>query len=321
MPAKNKILVVGSVAYDNLMRFDGEFKNVMVNGKHSFAVTVSGRDISYGGCGGNIAYSLNLLGEMPMLMSSVGRDFGDYGARFGTLGISTGHLTVSKKHLTASAFICTDSKENQVTFFDAGAMGAVSETPGLKTLKRVGIAWAIISPDNATRMINAARACKKLDIPFVFDPGQQIPFYKVSDLKWAVNNCTVLVLNDYEAGLLSKTLKVSKQALSGMMPVYIETLGDKGSLVKIRGDGTFREGSFTVPAVKPARILDPTGCGDAFRAGLLTALKHKLSIKKAVQAGALVATYKLEKPGTQNHRFTRKQFNKRYRQNFGVNIF
>jgi adenosine kinase len=316
MSARKNILVIGSIAYDNLMRFSGLFKDVMVAGKYSFALTVSERDISYGGCGANIAYGLKMMGASPLLASAVGRDFADYKARLDGLEIDSRAITVSKDHLTASAFICTDKEENQVTFFDAGAMGKVRETPVLKKLKGAALGLAIVSPDSPRRMIETADACIKHKIPYVFDPGQQIPFFRLSDLKNAVKNCSLLIVNDYEAVLLSKTLGISKEKLAAMVPVFIETLGARGCIVKSR-----KEGSFALPAVKPVRLKDPTGCGDAFRAGLLAGLAANLPIKDAALAGALVATYKLESAGTQGYHFTRGEFNRRFKINFNHSFF
>ena len=153
MPEKHKkILVVGSIAYDHVMHYDGDFKDVILPNHYSLAVTTSNRMVSYGGCGGNIAYNLKLLGESPILVGVGGSDFGRYRERFGKLGIDASNVLETDKQLTAAAFICTDNQENQITFFDAGAMG-VPDTPSLKNLDYLNIGFAIIAPDTPVRMM------------------------------------------------------------------------------------------------------------------------------------------------------------------------
>ncbi len=316
MAEKNKILVVGSIAYDNVMQFDGYFKDIMVPGHYSCAVTASNRVVSYGGCGANISYNLKVLGESPILLTVAGNDFTQYKEWFTSVGIDTSAIYLSEKFLTASAFICTDKEDNQITLFDGGAMSALATTQGVKSLNYSDIAYTIIAPDNPDRMIRVARECKELEIPFVFDPAQEISFIKNQDLVWAVNNCNVLIVNDYEADLLAKVLHTDKTRLGAMVPVYIETHGAKGSTIMSR-----KEGTFYIRSVQPSKMVDPTGCGDAFRAGVLMGLKRNLPIQKAGQAGALLAAYNLENPGTQTHKFTMDEFNKRFEDNFGETLF
>jgi adenosine kinase len=312
---KKKILVIGSLAYDHVMHFDGDFKDVMLPNHYSLAVTATNRMVSYGGCGGNIAYNLKLLGQSPVLAGSAGNDFGRYRERLEKLGIDAVNVVETEKLLTAAAFICTDNMENQITFFDAGAMG-IPDAPDLKTLKYDEFGFAIVSPDNPVRMMKIARQCAELGIPFVFDPAQQIPTIKAKDLMWAVTNCNLLILNDYEADLLAKKLRITRPELQRAAENYIETHGPKGFTLISR-----KEGTHYVRAVQPAQIIDPTGCGDAFRAGVLMGLNNGLPIEKAGRAGALIATYNLEHAGTQTHTFTMEEFNRRFEENFNEKIF
>jgi len=313
--AKKNILVVGSIAYDHVMRFEGDFKDVMMPNHYSLAVTATNRMVSYGGCGGNISYNLKLLGESPMLVGAAGSDFSRYKERFAKSGIDISNVIEDKDHLTAAAFICTDNEQNQITFFDAGAM-ALPDAPALKSTNYGNIGYAIIAPDNPSRMMKMARECSELGIPYIFDPAQEITFIKAKDLMWAVTNCNLLIVNDYEADLLAKKLLVTHSKLQTMAENYIETHGAKGSTVISK-----KNGSFFVRAVQPSRIVDPTGCGDAFRAGVLMGLRRGLPIEKAGKAGAVIATYNLEHSGTQTHSFTLQEFNKRFEENFNESIF
>lgn len=313
--AKKNILVVGSIAYDHVMHFDGDFKDVMMPNHYSLAVTATNRIVSYGGCGGNIAYNLKLLGESPLMIGVAGNDFERYKKRFFNLKIDASNVIETENHLTSAAFICTDNQENQITFFDAGAM-AVSDTPSLKTLDYKKIGYAIIAPDNPVRMMKTARECSELGIPFIFDPAQEIPFLKEKDMVWAINKCNLLVVNDYEADLLAKKLHLTKPELQATPENYIETHGPKGCTIISKKMGTHY-----VRAVQPSKIVDPTGCGDAFRAGVLMGLRRGLPIEKAGRAGALIATYNLENAGTQTHIFTQDEFNKRFEDNFNDSIF
>jgi adenosine kinase len=316
MAEKTKILIVGSLAYDNVMKFDGYFKDIFIPGQYNVAVTTSNRIVSFGGCGGNISYNLKLFGEDPVLMTVAGSDFDQYKAWLVSKGIDLSLVYVSDKNLTAAAFITTDKEENQITMFDSGALGVVKTSQGLKSANYSALAIAIISPDNVDRMISIARECKGLEIPFVFAPAQATPFLKVPDINWAIANCSVLVVNDYEADLLAKMLGINKTALPMMAQSYVETHGSKGCSIMSKGEGTFY-----VRAVQPSKVVDPTGCGDAFIAGLVMGLRRGLPIQKSCQAGALLSAYNLEKPGTQNHTFTLDEFNSRFENNFGEKIF
>jgi adenosine kinase len=311
MAEKNKILIVGSIAYDQLMHFDGKFKNIMLPNNYSIAITAGDRTVSFGGCGGNIAYSLRLLAQEVVLLTVVGQDFDQYKKRLIDLGIDTSTIYQSDKSYTAAAFIVTDREENQVTIFDAAAMNTATDSLSLKSFDYKPVAWAMIAPDNPVRMVRIANECKESGIPYVFDPAQQISHIKIPDLIACIQNAAVLIVNEYESELLINRIGISRERLNEMVPVFIETHGPKGSSVKSP------EGMFYIKAVQPSALVDPTGCGDAFRAGLLYGLIKKLPIQKACQAGALMATYNIEHSGTQGHRFTFEEFASRFENSFG----
>jgi len=309
-----KILVVGSLAYDHVMLYDGSFKDVILPEHYSFAVTAINRRISYGGCGGNIAYNLKLLGENPVLIGIGGSDFDRYRERLNLLGIDASNVLETDQHLTAAAFICTDNQENQITFFDAGAM-VIPTAPALKKIEYRELSYAIIAPDNPARMIKIAKECFELSIPFIFDPAQEIEYISVADLTWAVTNCYLLIVNDYEADLLAKKLCMPRVKLQRIVGNYIETHGPHGCTLI-----SSNEGARDIKAVKAYRLVDPTGCGDAFRAGVLMGLSRGFKLDKACKIGALTATYNLEHAGTQNHIFTFKEFKRRFEDSFNESI-
>jgi adenosine kinase len=309
--AKDKILVVGSLAYDHVMQYDGRIKDVMVHGNYNMAFTASSRAIFYGGCAGNISYSLRLLGEKPIIMTVVGSDFKNYNEWLKKRGIDVSAIFESERHLTASAFIITDKEQNQITFFDPGAMNSVVTDQHIGNIKYNDIAWAIIAPDVPQRMVQLAEECSNLDIPYIFDPAQQIEVFKKKSLLTAIENASILIVNGYESELLSKKLGISKYELASMTPIYIETHGERGCSI-ITSGGTVR-----VKAVRPIHIIDPTGCGDAFRSGVLMGLRNGYPIKKACRIGSLVATYSIEQFGTQAHSFSKEEFAKRYEKSFG----
>jgi adenosine kinase len=186
----------------------------------------------------------------------------------------------------------------------------------VKSTNYGAMAMAVITPDNVDRMISVAKECKELEIPFIFAPAQATPFLKVPDLSWAITNCSTLVVNDYEAELLAKLLGTAKTALPMLAQSYVETHGSKGCSIMSKTEGTFY-----IRAVQPSKLVDPTGCGDAFLAGLVMGIRRKLPIQKSCQAGALLSAYNIEKPGTQTHSFSLDEFNARFENSFGETIF
>jgi len=330
MANTKKILVSGSWAYDYLMQYDGILQNTILTEKldHlSAGFTVFKKSIHFGGCAGNIAYNLKLFGNDPLVVGLIGSDFGNYADWLKKNGIDDSTLTLLPNTFTASAYILTDREQNQIQIFHGGAMLAEPESVSMKNYDSIDVDWVIISPDDARRMPRLARECKELGFKYIFDPSQQISNIDEKFLREAVEGAEILIVNEYEADLLTKRLSVSREGLTEMVPTFIETRGEKGSLVVSRGgknrflsrDKNVRsEGeTFFIPAVRPVKIVEPTGCGDAYRAGLLYGLSQGFGIEKSCQIGALTATYVIETPGTQDHSFTLREFKKRFEENFG----
>lgn len=310
-PNKKKIVVIGSIAYDHVMQYDGIFSDAIVLDKYSFSLSTHDRSMYFGGCGGNIAYNLHLMGEEPVIITVAGRDVDEYRAWLAENDITAEHIYELKSHMTASAFIVTDAAENQITLFDQGAMHGIDTDQSIRDVGLETIAWAIVAPDKPGSMVRFARECAELGIPYIFDPAQQMSIFDPKELHEAVKNCHILVVNEYEATLLSRMLKMSKKEVAAMPKIYIETMGQNGS--HIWGE----QGEHAVRAVEPTELVDPTGCGDAFRAGVLAGLQRGKNIKDACQMGAVLATYSAENAGTQCHRFTPEEFRKRYEESFG----
>lgn len=314
MADKGKILIVGSLAYDHVMQYRGLIKDVLIAGNYNMSLTADSREVYYGGCAGNIAYSLSLLGEKPLIFTSAGKDFKEYKNWLTDKGIDTSAVIESDKYLTASAFILTDREQNQITLFEPGAMSALSKKHSLLNLPDKNISYAIIAPDKPERMYRSANECRDLKIPYIFDPGQQINIFSKADILKSVKNAEVLIANEYESNLLMKKLNCTPEEIAELARIYIETHGERGCIVK---DG---KNEFIVKAVTPSRLIDPTGCGDAFRSGLLAGLSRGCKIKKAVQMGTLLATYSIEQSGTQSHFFTYSEFACRFRNIFGSSL-
>jgi adenosine kinase len=312
-----KILVVGSIAYDFVMKCDFPFGDVLPAEKMdhlSVCLTTTTQKIHFGGCAGNIGYTLKLLGGDPLLFGVAGKDFDKYQKWLAENEIDPSTIHIQPNFYTASAYILTDSTQQQITIFHIGAMGSAPEALRLSDIDESQISWAIIAPDDQRRMVRLAKECAKAKIPYIFDPGQQIGNLSAEDLRTGIQGAEILIVNEYEARLVSKKLAISAEKLASMVPNYIETHGAEGCIVHTS------KGTMRIPAYPPLEIVDPTGCGDAFRAGVLAGLSQNLSLEEACRIGALAATYNLEQEGTQNHRFTREEFLRRMESNEELKI-
>lgn len=317
MTSSKRILVSGSWAFDYLMEYNGLLKEAILPEKldHlSVGFTVEKRSVHFGGCAGNIAYNLKLLGVDPLVVGLIGNDFDRYAQWLKKHKIDASTLTTLPDQLTASAYILTDKEQNQIQIFHGGAMLAAPEAVSMNDYSSKEIDWVIISPDDPRRMSRLAQECKNLGIKYIFDPSQQISNMENEVLLEAIKGAAILIVNEYEVDLLTKRFGVTREALQKMVPMLIETLGEKGSSV------TTPEGTLLVKSVPAMKVIDPTGCGDAFRAGILAGMNLGLGIEKCCQIGALTATYTIEKNGTQNHFFTLEEFKKRFQENFGENF-
>jgi adenosine kinase len=304
-------LICGSFAYDTIMVFQDQFKNHILPDKvHilnvSFQVPEMRRE--FGGCAGNIAYSLKLLGGEPLPMGTVGKDFGPYAEWMDRQGINRRYIKVCDDTYTAQAFITTDRDDNQITAFHPGAMNRSHET---RVKDANGAKLGIVSPDGREGMIQHARQFAEAGIPFIFDPGQGMPLFDGDDLMAFIEQATWVTLNDYEAELMQERTEKSLSELARDVKGLIVTLGARGSCVYT--DGRVIE----IPVVPVTEVTDPTGCGDAYRAGLLYGLARGMDWETTCRIAALIGAIKIAHHGTQNHRFTPDEFAIRFRDSFG----
>ncbi len=304
-------LICGSFAYDTIMVFPDQFKkHILPDQVHilnvSFMVPKMRRE--FGGCAGNIAYNLHLLGGNVQPMGTVGEDFDPYAAWMDRCGVPRKHVSVVPNTFTAQAFITTDMDDNQITAFHPGAMGhahinTVSQADGIKL--------GIVSPDGRDGMMEHARQFADSHIPFIFDPGQGMPMFSGAELMTFLEQATYLTLNDYECKLLQEKTGKSLKQLAAQVEAMIVTKGGEGSDIYVNGK------VHAIPAAKTGPLVDPTGCGDAYRAGLLYGIAQGMDWEVTGRMAALLGAIKIEQHGTQNHTFDRDAFGVRYKLSFG----
>jgi len=307
-------LICGSFAYDTIMVFHDKFKNHILPDKvHILNVSFLVPDMrrEFGGCAGNIAYNLKLLGGDPLPMATVGDDFEPYAQWFSQCNIDQSHVKTVSGNFTGQAFITTDMDDNQITAFHPGAM---SMSHNNKVADAQGVTIGIISPDGREGMIEHAAQFAEAGIPFVFDPGQGMPMFDGDDLLRFVEQASWVALNDYESQLLQERTGKTLEHLATMVRAIVVTRGAKGSRVYV--DGTCVE----IPAAGISTPVDPTGCGDAYRAGLLYGLTNDLDWKLTGRIAALMGAIKIEHHGTQNHSFTMDEFAERFEGSFGFSL-
>jgi len=291
-------LICGSLAFDTIMDFEGRFaEQILPDQLHilnvSFLVPALRRD--FGGCAGNIAYSLKILGGTPLPMATLGTDGADYLVRLSHLGISSEFVRSVSDTYTAQAMIMTDKDNNQITAFHPGAMMQAHKT---KIEKRADIQLGIISPDGRDAMLEHAEQFKHADIPFVFDPGQGLPMFDGNELMHFINLSTWVTVNDYEGKMLCDRTGLSSAELSRHVKGLIVTLGANGCEVWVDGQKTL------VPPVKAKEVVDPTGCGDAWRGALLFGLEKGWSLDKCAALGNEVGARKIAQCGPQNYQIS-----------------
>ena len=304
-------LICGSYAYDTIMVFQDQFKNHILPDKvHILNVSFLVPDMrrEFGGCAGNIAYNLKLLGGAPLPMATVGTDFEPYAQWMDECGISRDHVKVLADSYTGQAFITTDMDDNQITAFHPGAMN-MSHENRVKDAK--GVKIGIVSPDGRQGMIDHAAQFAEAGIPFIFDPGQGMPMFGGDDLLRFVDQATWVTLNDYEAQLMEERTGKSLEELSDLVDALIVTRGSEGAHIYLDGE------YLHIPAVKISAAVDPTGCGDAYRAGLLYGLMNEMDWETTGRIASLIGGIKIEHHGTQNHSFEMDEFKDRFKDNFG----
>jgi adenosine kinase len=306
-----KTLICGSLAYDTIMVFHDRFKNhILPEQIHILNVSFLVPDMrrEYGGCAGNIAYNLRLLGGDPLIMATVGDDSGPYLQRLHHLQFESKHVREVAGTFTAQAFITTDIDDNQITAFHPGAMNHAHAN---RICETSGVELAIISPDGRQGMLEHARDLHAQGIPFVFDPGQGLPMFSGDELLDFLKLADYCTVNDYEAKLLTERTGLSIERLAENVKAMIVTLGANGS--EIHADGQ----RLAIPAVKPDALVDPTGCGDAYRAGLLYGIAQGWSWDKTGRVASLMGALKIAHRGGQNHKPTREEIAERYESAFG----
>ncbi|AKH21288.1 carbohydrate kinase family protein [Sedimenticola thiotaurini] len=304
-------LICGSMAFDTIMVFPDQFKNhILPEQVHilnvSFLVPELRRE--FGGCAGNIAYNLKLLGGDGKPMATVGADFGAYASWMDEVGVSRDHIKVIEDSYTAQAYITTDKDDNQINAFHPGAMN-------FSHLNRIdgtiGATLGLISPDGRQGMIEHAQQFVEQGVPFIFDPGQGLPMFNGEELKLFVEQADWLAFNDYEAKLMVERTGMSAEQMAQQVKAVIITRGGQGSLIYTA------DKQYEIPAVPVSGIVDPTGCGDAYRAGLLYGLMNDMDWQTTGRVASLMGGIKIEEAGPQNHRFERDEFNERFKTVFG----
>jgi len=307
-------LICGSFAYDTIMVFPDQFKNHILPDKiHilnvSFLVPSMRRE--FGGCAGNIAYNLKLLGGEPLPMGTVGQDFAPYASWMDQHGIARRCLKTIDSSYTAQAFITTDQDDNQITAFHPGAMNHSHEN---RVANAKGVTLGIVAPDGRQGMLQHAQDFAAAGIPFIFDPGQGLPMFNGEELLAFIDKATYVTVNDYEAQLLENRTGLTSAQLAQRVTALIVTRGAEGSLIYAGGK------TVTIPSAKAEVIKDPTGCGDAYRAGLLYGIVKGLDWETTGRIAALLGAIKIAQHGTQNHRFTPADFAQRFKQSFNQSL-
>jgi adenosine kinase len=305
-------LICGSIAYDTIMVFGDRFKNhILPEQLHILNVAFLVPDMrrEFGGCAGNIAYTLKMLEGEPLIMATVGEDYQPYDYRLQKLHLAQSHIRRIPNTFTAQAFITTDLDDNQITAFHPGAMNYSHEN---HVHEASGVKLGIIAPDGREGMLQHAREFHDAGIPFLFDPGQGLPMFSRAELAEFVNRASYVAVNDYEGQLLQDRAGTTLEALARKVKALVVTRGARGSTIMAGGR------TVEIPPVTAERVVDPTGCGDAYRAGLLYGIAAGLDWPVTGRLASLLGSIKIAQRGGQNHRFTRGEIEQRYQAAFGA---
>ena len=313
------VLICGSMAFDNIMVFEGRFKeHILPDQVHILNVAFLVPELrrEYGGCAGNIAYNLKMISarpeEEPLIMASVGEDADPYFHRLADLGLDARHVATIPQTFTAQAFITTDLDDNQITAFHPGAM-SFSQVNHVSDADDVRL--GIVAPDGREAMQQHAREFAAAGVPFIFDPGQGLPMFNGDELMEFIDLADYVAVNDYEAKLLADRTGRSIGALAKLVKGLVVTMGAEGS--QIHADGQ----RIDVPCVKADKVVDPTGCGDAYRAGLLFGIVNELDWDETGRLASIMGSVKISNRGAQNHRLTRIEIGELYAKNFGFSLW
>lgn len=307
-------LICGSVAFDSIMVFHDRFKNHILPDKvHTLSVSFLVPEMrkEFGGCAGNIAYNLKLLGGNPLPMATVGKDFSRYSDWMDESDITRRHISMVDNEFTAQAFITTDLDDNQITAFHPGAMN-------MSHLNHVedadGVEIGIVAPDGRQGMIEHASQFAEAGIPFIFDPSQGLPLFDGDELKTFIEQATWLTVNDYEWSMIHDKTGLKTADVASQVEALIITKGADGSTIYSGGQ------TLEIPCVSVDDVKDPTGCGDAYRAGMLYGLSHNMDWNTIGRISSLMGAVKIQHGGTQNHRFTGVEFDEMYERHFGTTL-
>jgi adenosine kinase len=316
-PTPRPVFISGSVAYDTIMVFAGHFKDhILPDQTHNINVSFFAPSMrkEYGGCAANIAYTLNALGGKAIVLAAIGKDGGEYTQHIESTGVDVSVMYHSTDQYTAQAFITTDLSNNQITAFHPGAMvqaqrSVVSKHP-LSTPQALGI----IAPNGKDAMVEHAASFKAAGMPFIFDPGQAMPLFSGDEFKALIAQAHAITVNDYECALLCERTGWSEQQIAGMVHAMIVTRGEKGCTVYENSNVTH------VPVINISGAVDPTGCGDAFRGGLLYGLSNHWTWADSARLGSVMGGIKIEQQGGQNHAATKEAVTPRLKSAFGLSL-
>lgn len=301
-----KTLIAGSLAFDTIMVFDGHFKDhILADQTHILNVCFLAPKMQRfrGGCAGNMAYNLKLLGADPLIMATVGEDFAPYANWLDEHDFSRDHIKTIAGQFTAQAFVTSDIDNNQITAFHPGAMDFAQHN---KVSDAKGVELGVVGPDGRAAMIEHAAQFAAANIPFFFDPGQQLPLFDGSDILTFLDQASYTIVNDYESQLLIEKTGKPLSQLTDYVDAFIVTHGGQGSRIYVGGE------VLEVASAPITNAIDPTGCGDAYRAGVLFGLANDLDWQSCGQMGALCGAIKIEHSGTQGHSFTIDEFAERF---------
>ena len=304
-------LICGSLAFDKIMQYHGRFADTLLADQlHRVNVSflVPTLRTEYGGCAANIAYNLKLLGGDPLIMATLGQDGADYLARLRNFGIETRAIKTIADAYTAQCFVTADQDNNQINAFHPGAMQFSHEN---KVADQGALRVAIIAPDGRDGMLQHARDCAAQGVPFMFDPGQQLPMFSGEELLTFIEQATYLAANDYEFEMVMDRTGLTLEQIAARLDALIVTRGEKGSEIYAGGE------RYDIPAVPAAQVVDPTGCGDAYRAGLLYGIAQGYDWNKTGRLASLLGSIKIAHQGGQNHSFTPADIAARFESAFG----
>lgn len=307
-------VICGSLAYDTIMVFQDQFKNhILPDQVHilnvSFLVPAMRRE--FGGCAGNIAYNLKMLGGDPLPVAAVGQDFAPYREHMEQCGIPLTSVRVFEDQFTPQCFITTDLDNNQITAFHPGAMSSAQEN---HVRDIPDIDFAIVAPDGREAMLQHVDEFAARGVPFIFDPGQAMPLFSGEEFRAMIEKANYVIVNDYESQLLQNRTGWSAAEIASHVKAYIVTQGPRGSV--IHADGEVLE----IPPARERQVVDPTGCGDAYRAGLIYGIMKGYDWPTIGRMASLMGALKVEHPGTQNQRFTKDEFLAEFAEQFGYSV-